>query len=230
MNVNEEKEEVLIVRVTLYEYLIFSALLIHVLEFLNLRGLGIVDSANTNVKWRPQYLMRLHQMTHSLFRSIQPNEAHIKWVIKRRIKVEEMMFKMYENEPADSWFVDSGDVSQLGARDASLSQLHTINLAGCNNITYASLIELSKGCPLLQVIDLGSCENITDASIIGLSKGCPLLHKIDITDNNNITYRSIIKLIEGCILLSRINRSGCEKIMICTLKRLALKRPRLKIT
>ena len=64
------EEEVIIKHVTLYEYLICSYLLIQVLEFLNLHDLGNVDSSNTNVMLRPQYLSRLHQMKHSLFRSI----------------------------------------------------------------------------------------------------------------------------------------------------------------
>ena len=45
------------------------------------------------------------------------------------------------------------------------TQLTTIGLCGCNNITDASVIALSKGCTQLTTLDLGSCDKIEEILI-----------------------------------------------------------------
>ena len=179
------QEEFQIARVTLYEYLIYSALLIQVLKFLNLQDLGIVDSANTNVKWRPQYLIRLSQMNHSIFHSIQPKEALTKWVIKRCIAVEEMVFKKEENEPHDNWFTidDSETISVM-------------NMALLKKITL-SVSEDNK-----------SFANITDSFLISISKCCGKLESVNLTNCKWITYVGVMALVDKCLELEELN-VGC---------------------
>ena len=126
--------------VLLYEYLNYSALLINVLEFLNIRDLGRVDSVNTNREVRELYLMRLHQMNHSLFRSIQLKKAETKWVIKREIVMSEMVF------PIDSRQINSKMISLEDITTDFLAQIDIeIGTTGINNITLVncSAIQLS---------------------------------------------------------------------------------------
>ena len=228
-------------RETLIVYLTDSTeLLIIVLQFLNLKEISYLDSSNTNIKLRVQFLKRLHEMTHNLFHDIMPNESMTKWIIKRRIRVEKMVFEMYKNEPYDNWFesnqmqkmqvthlVESSNDSYL--KNINISSinnitdngiitlikssplLHTIRL-NCWNITDLSIFEISKGCPLLRDIDLFRCTQITDLSIFELIKGCPLLEKIDLECCINITNDSIIAISKGCLLLKDINIWNCDSI------------------
>lgn len=116
--------------VSMYTYLINSALLIQVLEFFNFRDLGRVDSANTNREVRVLYLMRLHQMNHSLFRSIQLKKAETKWVIKREIEMREMVF------PIDTRKINSKMISLEDITPDFLAQIDIENAeSGINNIT-----------------------------------------------------------------------------------------------
>ena len=64
----------------------------------------------------------------------------------------------------------------LRAYGEGCTQLTSLDLWDCKQITDASVIALSKGCPNLTSLDLSECEDITDASVIALSKGCPNLH------------------------------------------------------
>jgi len=123
-------EEVVISFVSLYDYLNYSALLIKVMEFLNIRDLGRVDSANTNVEARVHYLMRLHQMNHSLFRSIQLKKAETKWVLKRQIEMSEMVF------PIDTRKMNSKRISLEDITTNFLAQIDIeVGTTGINSIT-----------------------------------------------------------------------------------------------
>jgi hypothetical protein len=69
--------------------------------------------------------------------------------------------------------------------------LHTLNLAGCENITNTeldyyravvvlhssltdmSIVRLAEGCPHLRTVSLYSCILITDACIVSLAQNCP---------------------------------------------------------
>jgi len=224
MNANMEKE--IIVCVTLYEYLIYSALLIQVLEFLNLKDIGNIDSSNTNVKLRPKYLERLHQMMHVLFQSIKlKNKRFTEWVISRQIKVKEMNFSFRMVD--DSLFVKMNCPSLTKINLICCSQitdksvieiakrcplLTYINLSGRDSkITDKSIIEISKRCPSLIYINLGYCPQITDLSIFSISKRCPLLTNINIC-GLNITDKSVMEVAKKCPLLQYINLRNCKLI------------------
>ena len=197
MNVTEEKLKV--VQVSLYQYLIYSALLIQVLEFIDLKDIGSLDSSNTNVKLRPQYLRRLHQMTHVFFQSIKfKNKGFMEWTISRQIKVKEMNFSFRKVD--DSLFVKMNCPS-----------LTKINLICCSQITDKSVIEIAKRCPLLTYINL-SCRDskITDKSIIEISKRCPFLTNINIGFCPHITDLSIFSISKRCPLLTNLNICGLK--------------------
>jgi len=188
MNANMEEE--IIVRVTLYEYLIYSALLIQVLEFLSLKDIGNLDSSNTNYKWRPLYLMRLSQMKHSLFHIIQPKEAQTKWIIKRRIRVDELVFKMEVNEPQDNWFYTIGDFS-LNKITLSLSEVikYNYNNKSFTNISNRFLFNLGHGCGrLLNSVNLTNCNQISHEGVISLINNCPELEELNLGCRGRIDW------------------------------------------
>ena len=224
MNVTEEKSKV--VQVTMYQYLIYSALLIQVLEFLNLKDIGNIDSSNTNVKLRPQYLERLSQMTHLLFQSIKlKNKGFMEWTISRQIKVKEMNFSFRKVD--DSLFVKMNCPSLTKINLICCSQitdksvieiakrcplLTYINLSGRDSkITDKSIIEISKRCPFLTNINIGFCPQITDLSIFSISKRCPLLTNLNIC-GLKITDKSVLELAKKCPLLQYINLRNCKLI------------------
>jgi hypothetical protein len=224
MNASEEKSKV--VQVTMYQYLIYSALLIQVLEFLNIREMCHLDACNTNNNLRPQYLRRLHQMTHVLFQNIKfKNKGFIEWIISRQIKVKEMNFSFRKVD--DSLFVKMNCPSLTKINLICCSQitdksvieiakscplLNNINLSGRDSkITDKSIIEISKRCPLVIYINLGYCPQITDLSIFSISKRCPLLTNLNIC-GLKITDKSVLEVAKKCPLLQYINLRNCKLI------------------
>ena len=224
MNVTQEVSNVN--QVTLYEYLIYSALLIQVLEFIDMKDIGNLDSSNTNVKLRPKYLERLHQMIHVLFQSIKfKNKCFIEWIISRQIKVKEMNFSFRKID--DSLFVKINCPSLTKINLICCSQitdksvieiakscplLKNINLSGRDSkITDRSIIEISKKCPFLTNINIGFCPQITDLSIFSISKKCRFISNINVC-GSNITDASLMEIAKKCPLLQYINLSGCKKI------------------
>ena len=60
--------------------------------------------------------------------------------------------------------------------DGRLSELRTLDLAECENITDASLVKVARGCPNLQSLSLAWCENITDTSLAEVGRLCLLAY------------------------------------------------------
>ena len=238
---NKTQEVSNVNQVNLYEYLIYSALLIQVLEFIDMKDIGNLDSSNTNVKLRPKYLERLHQMIHVLFQSIKfKNKCFIEWIIIRQIKVKEMNFSFRKVD--DSLFVKMNCPSLTKINLICCSQITNksvieiakrcplltyINLSGRDSkITDKSIIEISKRCTLLNYINLGYCPQITDLSIFSISKRCPLLTNLNIC-GLKITDKSVLEVAKKCPLLQYINLSNCSKITDLSVIEIAKRCPSL---
>ena len=90
----------------LYEYFLETGMINVVLELLNLKEIGRLDSSNTNSTLRDFFLKRMGQFKSALFTSLAPkNKDMLQWLIKRGIcNVNEMTFS-YSNNPLGDWFL-----------------------------------------------------------------------------------------------------------------------------
>ena len=79
------------------------------------------------------------------------------------------------------------------------SELRTLNLCGCSNITDTSVLEVARRCSNLQSLNLAYCSsqmtftfptpisNITDASMLEVARRCSNLQTLYLDDCSNIT-------------------------------------------
>ena len=58
------------------------------------------------------------------------------------------------------------------------SELQTLNLFYCSNITDASVLEVARRCSNLQTLNLFYCSNITDASVSEVARRCSNLQTL----------------------------------------------------
>ena len=80
-----------------------------------------------------------------------------------------------------------------------------------NFLSDVGIANLTQGCSQLQSIDISSCYELTDASLAAIGESCKGLNFFDISSNKNITDDGIASLTEGCRYLKEINISSCCK-------------------
>ena len=64
-------------------------------------------------------------------------------------------------------------------RRQGLSQVTSIDLYNCLNISDVGVSAIAHGCPLLTSINLGSCRRISAVGLSAIAQGCPLLTSIN---------------------------------------------------
>ena len=90
------------------------------------------------------------------------------------------------NIVTDEW------LSLIGS--GKFSQLVSLNLSFCGNITNAGVVHLAHKCPQLTSLDLQGCRNITDAGVIQLADKCSQLTSLNLHGCSNITNASVNNL------------------------------------
>jgi len=223
-----------------------------VLESLNIKDIGRLDSSNTNLKLRQSFLKRMGQFKSALFITLKPKSKEmLQWLIKRDIcNVNEMIFSD-SNIPQDDWFLGmmmpnlkivrikfdySNQIDNI--TDVSLNHigngcpgLTTIDLKNCNETTDAGVIFLLYNCLELQDLSL-TCDyaptKITDSSLVAIGKKCPKLHSLSVMNCQMITDEGLKGLCKGCPDLKTLNISNCNKITDAGVIALVDKCPKLQ--
>ena len=67
------------------------------------------------------------------------------------------------------------------------SELQSLKLSYCDNITDASVLEVARRCSNLQSLDLECCYDITDASVLEVARRCSNLQTLSLEWCDNIT-------------------------------------------
>jgi hypothetical protein len=88
------------------------------------------------------------------------------------------------------------------------SELRTLNLCNCSNITDASVMEVARRCSNLQTLDLDCCSNITDASVSEVARRCSNLQTLNLDRCSNITDASVSEVARRCSNLQTLNLPG----------------------
>eukprot|EP01112_Ceratiomyxa_fruticulosa_P020941 TRINITY_DN726_c0_g2_i1.p1 TRINITY_DN726_c0_g2~~TRINITY_DN726_c0_g2_i1.p1 ORF type:complete len:589 (-),score=62.82 TRINITY_DN726_c0_g2_i1:43-1809(-) len=87
--------------------------------------------------------------------------------------------------------------------------LQRIGLYGLKRLTDESTILIGKKFPFLKHLDV-SATNISDATLVSVSTGCPLLESVFTNNCEFISDRGIIALLKGCKLIQRLSINGCK--------------------
>jgi F-box/leucine-rich repeat protein 2/20 len=78
------------------------------------------------------------------------------------------------------------------------SNLLSLNLQGCFNVTDANIICLAESCPNLHTLNLQKCFKISDTSITKLAKECHYSHSLSLLGCGGITDASIDRVADCC--------------------------------
>ena len=88
------------------------------------------------------------------------------------------------------------------------SELQSLNLYCCSNITDASVMEVARRCSNLQSLNLYCCSNITDASMMEVARRCSNLQTLSLGGCSNITDTSVMEVARRCSKLQSLNHGG----------------------
>ena len=76
------------------------------------------------------------------------------------------------------------------------------------------LPNIAGACPNIMVLILTGHNETTDAGLIDLSKGCLMLEQLDLCGSKHITYPAIKTLIMACKSLTLLDLSYCSKLSV----------------
>ena len=92
------------------------------------------------------------------------------------------------------------------------SNLQSLILRGCSNITNTSVLEVARGCSNLQTLNLRGCFNITDTSVLEVARRCSNLQSLILRGCSNITNTSVLEVARRCLNLQTLNLWECRNI------------------
>ena len=96
---------------------------------------------------------------------------------------------------------------------SSVSNLETLNLSGCYNVTDNNLCDaIHSELPNLKVLDLSLCKQITDTSLGRISQNLKNLEILELGGCCNITNTSLLLIAFGLKNLKRLNLRSCWHI------------------
>lgn len=101
---------------------------------------------------------------------------------------------------------------QLFLMMSACTRLERLTLAGCSNITDATLVKVFQNTPQLVAIDLTDVADISDATLMTLAANCPKAQGINLTGCKKITSKGVAELAKSCRLLRRVKLCGCDNI------------------
>jgi len=137
------------------------------------------------------------------------------------------LYRAMVGTPESRWlqWVDTSEVEELFLPESvtdeemfrmfgggRFSELQTLNLSGCSNITDPSVMEVARRCSNLQTLNLEWCTNITDASVMEVARRCSNLQTLNLTCCSNITDASVMEVARRCSNLQTLTLYGCSNI------------------
>ena len=166
------------------------------LEWLDIRSLGKLDTAVTNRKERRGWLQSLAATKMSVaVDSWHFDDPALLWIIRRQISPRVLRISSGYRRLSD---------------DINLSELLSIILVSIYPGGYSDIkdddLGFLRGCPKLNVICLDRCSLISDDGICHIASACPQLHSVFL-DSTDITDSSLRNLGEKCHYLRVIHVS-----------------------
>ncbi|XP_019625876.1 PREDICTED: F-box/LRR-repeat protein 2-like [Branchiostoma belcheri] len=95
--------------------------------------------------------------------------------------------------------------------------LERFHVAGLADVRDDLLLTLASNCPKLSNVTFKSCNQLTDASVCELSRCCPL-REVVLSGVRSLTDRSILSLANSCQHLDCVYVSGCTQVTTAALR------------
>ncbi|RWR76637.1 F-box/LRR-repeat protein 4 [Cinnamomum micranthum f. kanehirae] len=100
----------------------------------------------------------------------------------------------------------------LGASVWDARGLSELSLLYCQRIGNNALLEVGRGCTLLQVLHLVDCSSIGDDAIYNIALGCRNLKKLHIRRCYEIGDKGIIAVGQNCKFLTDLSLRFCDRV------------------
>jgi hypothetical protein len=92
------------------------------------------------------------------------------------------------------------------------SQLTSLNLAYCENVSVAGICRMADSCHQLESLTLEGCDHVTDRSLADIAASYPRLNSLDVSWCRHITDAGIIKVALGCRQLAELQLGICWSV------------------
>ncbi len=89
----------------------------------------------------------------------------------------------------------------LGARAKGI---HHLNLKGCNQITTATIVNITSKLPLLDTLDISGASQFSEAGVCDLARRCPKLLDLSLPPLKSISFAALNCLATSCPSLERL--------------------------
>lgn len=107
----------------------------------------------------------------------------------------------------------AGDLDdQLFGRMDVCHRLERLTLAGCSQVTDATLARVLSQTPQLVAVDLSGVVQLSDTTLHVLAEHCPRLQGANLSGCKAITSEGVIELVHRCPSLRRIKLGQCEAV------------------
>ncbi|PKI85598.1 SCF ubiquitin ligase complex subunit [Malassezia vespertilionis] len=101
---------------------------------------------------------------------------------------------------------------QLLGRMEMCHRVERLTLAGCVQVTDATLARVLQNIPQLVAIDLNGVVQLTDATLSVLAERCPRLQGANLTGCRHVTTHGIVNMALQCRALRRIKAGHCPLV------------------
>lgn len=116
----------------------------------------------------------------------------------------------YLNVSSLSWCIWGDGLRAIGCGLGT--NIRILNFRLCRNIGDETIIEISKGCPLLKEWNLSLCSEIWLAGWESIGMHCNNLEKLHVNGCRGLCDRGLLALRNGCKHLSDIYITRCQRV------------------
>lgn len=178
--------------------------------FLILRDLSDLDIAVTSKKSRP-FLHSMYQMLHRDHSPSGLTHEQMMWFFKRGISMKSVSFVPIVSDTL---------LFSLASHQQACSNLTSIDLSHCREVSDVAMIEVSQQCYRLTDLDLSYtyCRNET---LMAFAMTSTSLRSLNIASDLHITDESVQFLAQRCPLLQSVDMSQCQHVSSMSLKAIA---------
>ena len=143
-------------------------------QFLTIKDVGLLDTSYCNKKKRTNLLNILANDKYIVYSHFHYDylkkctSNFMIWVGSRHLTIMELLQKQSYKELGSSFpfILDEG----ILGLSRHCSNLKSLIMSACRNITDTSITELARHCSNLESLNIGGCLNITDTSITELKR------------------------------------------------------------
>ena len=113
------------------------------------------------------------------------------------------------------------DEAIIHVTEKSGSNLRSLNLRDCEQLTSRSMISIGRNCPNLFLLDISWCRQVSEDGIVAVGEHCVKLEKLFLRGANQLSTEGLIILANNCKALKELYLWGCFRIEDDAIRNLA---------